>query len=46
MAANEELIKQRYGNPFDVLNAVERAAAEGFDRLTADELFIGKWLGL
>ncbi len=46
MANNAELIKQRYGNPFDVLNAIERAAAQGFDTLTEDDLFMCKWIGL
>ncbi len=46
MAMHAEEVKQRYGNPFDVLKAVERAAAEGFARLTEDDLFMCKWLGL
>ena len=46
MANDAERIKQRYGNPFDVLKAIERAAAQGFDRLSEDDLFMCKWLGL
>lgn len=41
-----ELIKQRYGNPFDVVKAIERAAAEGYERLTQDDLFLCGWAGL
>ncbi|MBI3321522.1 MAG: nitrite reductase [Candidatus Omnitrophica bacterium] len=46
MANNAELIKSRYGNPFDVLKAVERAATEGYERLSEDDLFMCKWIGL
>ncbi len=46
MANNAEITKQRYGNPFDVLNAVERAGAEGHERLSEDDLFMCKWIGL
>ena len=46
MANDAELIKQRYGDPFAVLQAVERAATQGFESLTADDLFMCKWLGL
>ncbi len=46
MENNAEAVKQRYGNPFDVLKAVERAAAQGFETLTADDLFMCKWVGL
>ena len=46
MANNAELIKQRYGNPFDVLKAVERAAAQGYESLSEDDLFMCKWVGL
>ena len=46
MENNAELIKQRYGNPFDVLKAVERAAAQGGEGLSDDDLFMCKWLGL
>jgi dissimilatory sulfite reductase (desulfoviridin) alpha/beta subunit len=46
MENNAELIKQRYGNPFDVLKAVERAASSGFESLSEDDLFMCKWLGL
>ncbi len=42
-----ETIKQRYGNPFEgVLQALERATAQGFDALSEDDLFMCKWLGL
>ncbi len=46
MANTAELIKQRYGNPFDVLKAVERAAAQGYESLSEDDLFMCKWIGL
>ena len=46
MESNAELIKQRYGNPFDVLKAVERSASAGFESLSDDDLFMCKWLGL
>ncbi|MBI3996343.1 MAG: nitrite/sulfite reductase [Candidatus Omnitrophica bacterium] len=46
MANQAEEIKQRYGNPFDVLKAIERAAVQGYDTLTEDDLFMCKWLGL
>lgn len=46
MPNSSELIKQRYGNPFAVLQALERAATAGFDSLTPDDLFMCKWVGL
>ena len=46
MANNAELIKQRYGNPFEVLKAVERAASQGYESLSEDDLFMCKWIGL
>ncbi len=47
MENNAELVKQRYGNPFDgVRTALDRAASRGFDSLTDDDLFMCKWLGL
>ncbi|OGX40199.1 MAG: hypothetical protein A3C53_07670 [Omnitrophica WOR_2 bacterium RIFCSPHIGHO2_02_FULL_68_15] len=46
MANNAELIKARYGNPFDVLKALERAASQGYESLTEDDLFMCKWLGI
>src|SRR3989338_815002 len=46
MANAAEQIKQRYGNPFEVLKAVERAASQGYESLTEDDLFMCKWLGL
>ena len=46
MANKAELIKQRYGNPFDVLKAVERAARRGYDSLSEGDLFMCKWIGL
>lgn len=46
MANSAEVIKQRYGNPFDVVKALERAATEGVETLTEDDLFMCKWLGL
>ena len=45
MANHAELIKQR-GNPFDVLKAVERASAQGYESLSEDDLFLCKWYGL
>jgi sulfite reductase beta subunit-like hemoprotein len=44
--ANAEAIKQRYGDPFGVVQAIERAAAQGFESLTEDDLFMCKWVGL
>lgn len=41
-----EEIKARYGNPYEVLKAVERAATEGFESLSEDDLFVCKWVGL
>ena len=46
MANNAELIKQRYGDPFAVLKAVERAATQGYESLSEDDLFMCKWIGL
>ena len=46
MANSAELIKQRAGNPFEVVQAIERAASQGFERLSEDDLFLCKWLGL
>ena len=42
----EELIKARYGNPFDVFKAIERAAAAGDQNLSEDDRFMCKWIGL
>lgn len=46
MANTAEVIKQRYGNPFRVLEALARAASQGSESLSEDDLFMGKWLGL
>jgi len=46
MENNAEAVKRRYGNPFDVLKAVERAATVGYESLSEDDLFMCKWLGL
>ena len=46
MANQSEEIKQRYGNPFDVLKALGRAAAQGYEHLSEDDLFMCKWVGL
>ena len=46
MSNQAEEAKQRYGNPFDVLRAVERAATQGFESLSEDDLFMCKWVGL
>mgnify|MGYP001585936219 CR=1 FL=1 len=41
-----ERIKQQIGDPFKVYAAIERAAKDGFDSLTEDDLFLCKWYGL
>ncbi len=46
MANTAEQIKQRYGDPFNVEKALERAATQGFESLSADDLFMCKWMGL
>jgi len=47
MALNKhELVKQQIGNPFNVIEAINRAVSEGFETLTEDELFLFKWYGL
>jgi len=46
METNAESLKQRYGNPFEVLKALERAASHGWESLTDDDFFLCKWLGL
>ncbi len=46
MANDAELIKQRYGDPFAVLRAVERAATQGYESLSKDDVFMCKWIGL
>ena len=46
MDTNVESLKQRYGNPFEVLKALERAASHGWESLTDDDFFMCKWLGL
>ena len=46
MPNTAEEIKRRYGNPFDVLKAVERAASQGYEALSEDDLFMCKWVGL
>ena len=46
MPNSAELIKSRYGNPFEVLKAVERAATQGYESLSEDDLFMCKWVGL
>ena|SRR3989338_71427 len=47
MPNTSEDIKKRYGNPFDnVVKALERAAAQGCESLSEDDLFMCKWLGL
>ena len=43
---NAEHIKQEAGNPFHVMAAIERAAKEGFESFTEEELFLCKWYGL
>jgi sulfite reductase beta subunit-like hemoprotein len=46
MPNDAEPVKARYGNPFDVTRALERAAEQGYEALTEDDLFMCKWLGL
>ena len=46
MPNKTEELKQRYGNPFDVLKALEQAAGQGYESLTEDDLFMCKWVGL
>jgi sulfite reductase beta subunit-like hemoprotein len=46
MANNAEAIKSRYGNPFEVLKAIERASEQGWESLSEDDLFMCKWAGL
>jgi len=46
MANSAELIKQRAGNPFDVWQTIERAASQGIESLSQDDLFLCKWYGL
>ncbi len=46
MERNAETIKQRYGDPFQVVKALERAATEGVETLSEDDLFMCKWVGL
>lgn len=46
METKAELIKQRYGDPFAVLQAVERSAAQGYESLSEDDLFMCRWVGL
>ncbi|MBI4003766.1 MAG: nitrite/sulfite reductase, partial [Candidatus Omnitrophica bacterium] len=46
MPDQSEAIKKRYGNPYDVLKAFERAAAQGEGHLSEDDLFMAKWVGL
>jgi sulfite reductase beta subunit-like hemoprotein len=43
---NAEAVKKRYGNPFDVLKAIERAASLGYESLSEDDRFMCKWVGL
>jgi len=46
MANNAELIKQRAGDPFKVIDAITRAVSQGYETLTEDDLFLAKWYGL
>ena len=47
MADQSEAIKKRYGNPYDVIKAFERAAADrGQASFSEDDLFMAKWVGL
>ncbi len=42
----QEQVKQQIGDPFKVIEAINRAAKEGYDTLTEDDLFLCKWYGL
>ncbi len=46
MENSAERVKAAYGNPFRVAEALERAAASGYETLSEDDLFMCKWLGL
>ncbi len=46
MANTAELIKKRFGDPFQVTQSLQRAASQGVESLTEDELFMCKWLGI
>lgn len=46
MSDQSEIIKQRIGNPYDVIQSIERAAAEGIEVLSDDHFFAAAWLGL
>ena len=46
MANTAEQTKQRIGDPFKVIQAIERAVKEGYESLTEDDLFLCKWYGL
>ena len=39
-------MKHQYGNPFAVVQAIERAAVQGYESLSDQDLFMCKWLGL
>lgn len=46
MANEVETLKERFGNPFEVIKALERAAVAGITALSEDELFMCRWVGL
>lgn len=46
MPNKTEELKTRYGNPFEVLKALERASTQGFGALTEDDLSMCRWVGL
>ncbi len=46
MESSAELIKQRRGNPFEIVKVLERAAREGVKTLSEEDLFLCKWVGL
>lgn len=46
MPNKAEIIKSKIGNPYEVWRAIEKAASQGAQSLTEDELFLCKWFGL
>lgn len=46
MSNRAEVVKAAYGDPYQVLRAVERAAAQGYESFSEEELFMCKWIGL
>ncbi|HEX9780902.1 MAG TPA: nitrite/sulfite reductase [bacterium] len=46
MANKAEDVKARYGDPFRVRQVIERAASQGMEALSEDDVFMCKWIGL